>query len=173
MNPTAQYSYLAKQSKSQGTRQVADSLPSAPKSNAVASAVRSSTRYLRYIAMSLLAPFLVASSFAQAPKLLYHGVEAPAIGPVVGTAVATTGSTGTCCRSPYIVVATNNGTPVGNPMQLQFWHDTGAKLVYVTSATWNPGSASCTSYASPPWIRARSLPPALTASIICTSACGL
>jgi hypothetical protein len=97
--------------------------------------------------MSLLALVTAASSFAQAPKLLYHSNEAPAIGPVIGTAVATTGSTGTCCRSPYIVVATNNGTPIGNPLQLQFWNDTGAKLVYVASATWDPGSANCTSYA--------------------------
>jgi hypothetical protein len=142
MKPTAQCSYLVPQSATQGTRQVAESLPSG-----ATSAVRSSARYLRYIAMSLLALFLAASSFAQAPKLLYYGVEAPSLGPVVGTAVATTGSTATCCRSPYIVVATNNPTATGEPLQLQFWNDTGSKLVYVTSATWNPAPGGCTSYA--------------------------
>ena len=147
MKPAAQCSYLTPLSEAHITRQVAESLLSGPKGKGVASAVRSSACYLRYIVMSLAALCMGASSFAQAPKLLYTGVEAPVTGPVVGTAVATTGSTGTCCRSPYIVVATNNGTPIGNPLQLQFWHDTGAKLVYVTSATWNPGSASCTSYA--------------------------
>ncbi len=147
MKPAAQCSYLTPLSETQVTRQVAQGLPSGSKGKGVASAVRSSARYLRYIAMSMLVLCMAAGSFAQAPKLLYHGVEAPSLGPVVGTAVATTGSTGTCCRAPYIIVATNNGTPIGNPLQLQFWHDTGAKLVYVTSATWNPGSASCTSYA--------------------------
>jgi len=147
MKPAAQCSCLTPLSEAHFTRQAAESLPSGLKGKGVASADRSSARYLRYIAMSLLALCVARSSFAQAPKLLYHGVEAPTTGPVVGTAVATTGSTGTCCRSPYIVVATNNGTAIGNPLQLQFWHDTGAKLVYVTSATWNPGSASCTSYA--------------------------
>jgi hypothetical protein len=147
MKPAAQCSYLTPQSQAQVTRQVAESLPSGPKGKSVASAVRSSTRYLHYIAMSLLALFMAASSFAQAPKLLYHGVEAPTLGPVIGTAVATTGSTGTCCRSPYIVVATDNPTAIGEPLQLQFWNDTGSKLVYVTSATWNPAPGGCTSYA--------------------------
>jgi len=147
MKPTAQCSYLTPQREAQNTRRVSESLRSSPKAKRLASAVRSSTRYLRYLAMSLLAPFLVASSFAQAPKLLYSGVEAPMIGPVVGTAVATTGSTGTCCRSPYVVVATNNGTATGEPLQLQFWNDTGSKLVHVTTATWNPAPGGCTSYA--------------------------
>jgi hypothetical protein len=147
MKPAAQCPHLNPFREAQVIRQVSEGLPSSPKGKGLASAVRSSTHYLRYIAMFLLALCIAGSCFAQAPKLLYHGVEAPALGPVVGTAVATTGSTGTCCRSPYIVVATNNGTSIGNPLQLQFWHDTGAKLVYVTSATWNPGSASCTSYA--------------------------
>jgi hypothetical protein len=147
MKPAAQCSYLNPQSEVQVTHQIAESLPSGPEGKRAISAVTSSTRHLRYIAMSLLALFLAGSSFAQAPKLLYYGVEAPSLGPVVGTAVATTGSTGTCCRSPYIVVATNN--PVaesGDPLQLQFWNDTGSKLVYVTSATWNPAPGGCTSY---------------------------
>jgi len=98
--------------------------------------------------MSLLALFMAASSFAQAPKLLYYGVESPTAGLVAGSAVATTGS-GT--PSPYIVVATLNSTATGQPLQLQFWNATGTttagKLAYVTTATWNPEPGGCVSYA--------------------------
>lgn len=146
MKPTAQCSYLISPSEAQLTRRVAPSLPSRPKGNGVAFAVSRSTRYLRYTAMSLLALFLAASSFAQAPKLLYYGVEAPQIGPVVGSAVATTGSTSTG-RSPYIVVATNNAIATGQPVELQFWNDTGSKVVYVATNTWNPEPGGCSSYA--------------------------
>jgi hypothetical protein len=147
MKPTAQCSHLVPQHETQVTRQIAESLPHGPKVKGAASAVSASTRYLRHIAISFLTLFTAASSFAQAPKLLYSGVEAPAVGPAIGTAVATTGSTGTCCRSPYIVVATNNPVAeMGDPLQLQFWNDTGSKLVYVTSATWSPAPGGCTSY---------------------------
>jgi len=147
MKPAAQCPHLNPFREAQVIRQVSEGLPSSPKGKGLASAVRSSTHYLRYIAMFLLALCIAGSSFAQAPKLLYYGVEAPTLGPVVGTAVATTGSTGTCCRSPYIVVATDSPTAIGEPLQLQFWNDTGSKLVYVTSATWNPAPGGCTSYA--------------------------
>src|SRR5580692_3866296 len=138
MKPSAQCSYPTPDSDTQVTHQVAESLSSVSTRKGAAFIARSSTRYLRYIATCLVPLFLAGSALAQAPKLLYYGVEAPALGPVVGTAVATTGSTGTCCRSPYIVVATDNPTAIGEPLQLQFWNDTGIKLVYVTSATWNP-----------------------------------
>jgi hypothetical protein len=128
MKPAAHCSYLTPQSEAPITRQVA-----------------SSTRFLRYLAMSLLPLFMAASSFAQAPKLLYYGVEAPMIGPVVGSAVATTGST-SAGRSPYIVVATNNAISTGQPLQLQFWNDTGSKLAYVSTNIWNPAPGGCSSY---------------------------
>jgi hypothetical protein len=130
MKPTAQCSRPIPQSEAQFTHQLAES-----------------TRFMRYIAMSLLVLFTAASCLAQAPKLLYYGVEAPETGATIGSAVATTGATSAGARSPYIVVATNNPTPIGMPVQLQFWNDTGSKLDLVTSATWNPYPGGCSSYA--------------------------
>jgi hypothetical protein len=105
-----------------------------------ARAIRSTLGYLRWATLSLSGLFLAASTFAQAPKLLYSYTGGPAVGPVV----ATTAPTSPCCRAAYIVSMSQKG--IGGPVQLYAWNDAGTTLVNLAKENWNPGSGNALAY---------------------------
>jgi hypothetical protein len=107
---------------------------------AAARAIRASVGYLRWAILSLSGLFLAASTFAQAPKLLYYDKQGPAIGPVV----ATTAPSSPCCRAAYIVSMSQKGA--GGPVQLYAWNDAGTMLVNIAKENWNPGSGNPLAY---------------------------